>query len=87
MKHSEVLRGQGTAPQLPTLQWFRQHKDGKIPRGDPTGAAVPAVLHACLTALDRHGTKTFAEVAAPMLRTLGTIIQKAGPAEEEHVDQ
>ena len=31
-------------------------------------AAVPAALDACLTALDRYGTRTFAEVVAPTLR-------------------
>lgn len=66
----EVLSGQGTAPQLATLKWFQENRGGRIPRGDPAGAAVPAVLHVCLTALDRHGTKTFAEVAEPMLRAM-----------------
>ena len=66
----EVLCGQGAAPKLATLEWFQKNKDGKIPRGDPAGATVPAVLHACLTALDRHGTMTFAQVSGPMLRAL-----------------
>ena len=33
-------------------------------------AAVPAALDACLTALDRYGTRTFAEVAASALAIL-----------------
>ena len=67
----EVLSGQGVAPQLASLDYFQTHKNGKIPRNrDPAGAAVPAALHACLTALDRYGTMSFAQVARPMLRTL-----------------
>src|SRR5262249_9655016 len=33
-------------------------------------AAVPAALDACLTTLERFGTRTFAEAAAPALRLL-----------------
>jgi gamma-glutamyltranspeptidase/glutathione hydrolase len=66
----EVLSGMGAAPRLATSEWFRQNKAGKIPRDDPAGAAVPAVLHTCLTALDRYGTLRFGEVAQPMLRAL-----------------
>ncbi len=66
----EVLSGMGAAPQLATLEWFRLNKAGKIPRDDPAGAAVPSVLHTCLTALDRYGTLRFAEVAQPLLRAL-----------------
>ncbi|MEK6248265.1 MAG: gamma-glutamyltransferase [Planctomycetales bacterium] len=66
----EVLSGQGAAPQLATLQYFQQHHNGKIPGGHAASAAVPAVLHACCTALDRYGTRSFGEVARPMLRLL-----------------
>lgn len=66
----EVLSGQGVAPQLATLDYFQQHHNGKIPGGHAASAAVPAVLHTCCTALDRYGTRSFAEVAGPMLRLL-----------------
>jgi gamma-glutamyltranspeptidase/glutathione hydrolase len=64
----EVLCGLGTAPRLATREHFA--KKGGIPGRGVEPAAVPAVLDACLTALDRYGTRTFAEVAAPTLRLL-----------------
>jgi gamma-glutamyltranspeptidase/glutathione hydrolase len=63
----EVLCGQGVAPKLATQQFFA--KTG-IPAKGITAAAVPGQLDACLTALDRFGTKTFAECVAPTLRIL-----------------
>jgi len=67
----EVLCGQGVAPALATLEYFQEHKGGRIPgSGDPTTAAVPGALDACLTLLDRHGTATFAEAARPALELL-----------------
>ncbi len=64
----EVLSGQGEAPRLATRDYFVKH--GGIPGKGVEPAAVPAALDACLTALDRYGTRTFAEVAAPTLRLL-----------------
>ncbi len=64
----EVLAGQGVAPELATRVFFEAH--GGIPAKGLEPAAVPALLDACLTALDRHGTITFARAAAPMLRLL-----------------
>ena len=67
----EVLSGQGTAPRLATVDYFERHQGGHIPGGgDPTTAAVPAALDACLTALDRYGTLSFAEAAQPMRKLL-----------------
>jgi gamma-glutamyltranspeptidase/glutathione hydrolase len=64
----EVLAGQGVAPALATREYFAAR--GGIPGKGLESAAVPAVLDACLTALDRRGTLTFARAAAPMLRLL-----------------
>src|SRR5215813_11390395 len=64
----EVLCGLGTAPRLATQEHFA--KNGGIPGRGIEPAAVPGALDACLTALDRYGTRTFAEVAAPALRLL-----------------
>jgi len=64
----EVLAGQGVAPALATREFFAAR--GGIPAKGLEPAAVPAVLDACLTALDRHGTITFARAAEPMLRLL-----------------
>jgi gamma-glutamyltranspeptidase/glutathione hydrolase len=64
----EALSGMGTAPRLATREHFR--KKGGIPASGIEAAAVPATPGVCLTLLDRHGTKTFAEAAAPALRIL-----------------
>jgi gamma-glutamyltranspeptidase / glutathione hydrolase len=64
----EVLCGQGVAPKLATQEFFA--KKGGIPSRGITAAAVPGQLDACLTALDRFGTKTFAECVAPTLKIL-----------------
>ena len=67
----EVVSGQGVAPRLATLEFFQKEKGGRIPgSGDPTTAAVPGALDAYLVALDRYGTKTFAQVARPTLAVL-----------------
>ena len=67
----EVLSGQGAAPRLATVQYYEKEKNGRIPgRGDPTTAAVPGTIDVYVTALDRYGTKTFAEVARPVLAVL-----------------
>jgi gamma-glutamyltranspeptidase/glutathione hydrolase len=64
----EVLSGQGAAPRLATREHFSTSSG--IPARGVESASVPAVLDVCLTALDRYGTKTFAEVAAPTLNLL-----------------
>jgi hypothetical protein len=63
----EVLAGMGAAPRLATREHFA--KDG-IPGSGIEAAAVPAAPDACLTLLDRHGTRTFSQVAEPALRLL-----------------
>ncbi|HKE60251.1 MAG TPA: gamma-glutamyltransferase, partial [Pyrinomonadaceae bacterium] len=42
-------------------------KSGLIPSTGPLSATVPAVLDACVTALDQFGTKTLAEVIQPAI--------------------
>jgi len=64
----EIIVGQGAAPRLATADYFRQ-RDG-ISKSGPLAATVPATLDACLTLLERHGTRTFAQSAQPMLRIL-----------------
>ena len=63
-----MLCGLGAAPRLATREYFAQK--GGIPGKGVGPAAVPAVVDACVTCLDRYGTKTFAEAAAPALRLL-----------------
>ncbi len=62
----EVVCGQGAAPRLAT----REHFAKGIPAKGIEPAAVPGAVDACLTVLERYGTKTFAEVIAPTLRIL-----------------
>ena len=70
-----VINGQGIAPQLATRQFFLdQAKKGEPQKGPPfipsTGilpATVPAVLDAVVTALDRFGTKSLAQVMQPAI--------------------
>jgi gamma-glutamyltranspeptidase / glutathione hydrolase len=64
----EVISGQGAAPRLATREYFASH--GGIPGSGIEPAAVPAALDACLTVLDRYGTRTFADIAAPTLAIL-----------------
>jgi gamma-glutamyltranspeptidase/glutathione hydrolase len=64
----DVLAGQGAAPRLATREYFEAR--GGIPGNGPEAAAVPAALDACLTALDRYGTRRFRDVVAPALAIL-----------------
>src|SRR6266568_12223 len=49
---------------MPTMAGGRS---GMIPSTGPLAATVPAVLDACVTALDRFGTKSLAEVMQPAI--------------------
>jgi gamma-glutamyltranspeptidase/glutathione hydrolase len=67
----EVIAGLGAAPRLATPEWFHENRKGVIQgRGDIANAVVPGFLDACLTALDRFGTKSFTQCAQPMLEIL-----------------
>src|SRR6266700_826497 len=48
-------------PSMPGVQ------PGMIPSTGPLSATVPAVLDACVTALDRFGTKSLSEVMQPAI--------------------
>jgi gamma-glutamyltranspeptidase/glutathione hydrolase len=62
------LSGQGGAPLSPAaIDWYM--KNG-IPNRDIKMAPVPAVVDLCVTALQRYGTKSFAEIVAPTLALL-----------------
>ena len=70
-----VINGQGIAPLLATRQFFLdQAKKGEPQKGPPSipssgilPATVPAVLDAVVTALDRFGTKSLAQVMQPAI--------------------
>jgi gamma-glutamyltranspeptidase/glutathione hydrolase len=75
-----VIEGMGQAPMKATREFFvnRTSADGTtmpgakraglIPSTGPLSATVPAVLDACVTALDQFGTKTLAEVMEPAIQ-------------------
>ncbi len=67
-KTVEVLSGMGAAPKLATREYFEGR--GGIPGRGLLCAAVPAALDACLTALDRHGTISFADAVKPARKLL-----------------
>src|SRR5678815_2455566 len=79
-----VIEGMGQAPMKATREFFvnrgsadatsssttmsEARKGGTIPSTGPLSATVPAVLDACVTALDQFGTKTLAEVMEPAIQ-------------------
>jgi gamma-glutamyltranspeptidase/glutathione hydrolase len=76
-----VIEGMGQAPMKATREFFMNRgqnesattmpgarRGGPIPSTGPLSATVPAVLDACVTALDQFGTKTLAEVMEPAIQ-------------------
>ena len=62
------VNGEGTAPKLATIEWYRKNQDGKIPVDDGLLAGtVPGVIDAWYLLLSRWGTKSFGEVLAPAI--------------------
>ena len=62
-KKLEAEAGNASQGQLETPR----RKPGMIPPTGPLSATVPAVLDACVTALDQFGTKTLEEVIQPAI--------------------
>src|SRR5881296_3515857 len=66
---SYVVSGQGTAPALATLAFFRGRGLDRIPTGPGPEAhlsfTVPGAVDAYLTVLETYGTKTVSEVLTP----------------------
>ena len=76
-----VIEGMGQAPMKATREFFvnrsqnesattmpSARRGGLIPSTGPLSATVPAVLDACITALDQFGTKSLAEVMEPAIQ-------------------
>src|SRR5438309_637190 len=61
---SATQRATGNDADMPTMAGA---KSGLIPSTGPLAATVPAVLDACVTALDHFGTKSLAEVMQPAI--------------------
>jgi gamma-glutamyltranspeptidase/glutathione hydrolase len=76
-----VVEGMGQAPVKATREFFvtrviqdepdrptmARANSGRIPSTGPLAATVPAVLDACVTALDQFGTKSLGEVMQPAI--------------------
>lgn len=62
----ETISGLGWWPQAANIEFFQRQQGGRIRRGIHR-CVLPAAIDAWLTALERHGTMTFAEVAAPAI--------------------
>jgi gamma-glutamyltranspeptidase/glutathione hydrolase len=61
---SATQRAANGSADMPTMAGA---KSGMIPSTGPLAATVPAVLDACVTALDQFGTKSLAEVLQPAI--------------------
>jgi gamma-glutamyltranspeptidase/glutathione hydrolase len=62
------LNAEGTAPKLATIEWYRTHKDGKIPVNDSLlSGTVPGAVDAWYILLSRWGTMTFAQLLEPAI--------------------
>ncbi|HEY7783077.1 MAG TPA: gamma-glutamyltransferase, partial [Pyrinomonadaceae bacterium] len=80
-KDVAVVEGMGNAPKKATLEFFVNRakaatvesttmpnaKSGPIPSTGPLPATVPAVLDACVLALDQFGTESLGEVMQPAI--------------------
>ena len=69
-RETHTVAGVGPWPKAATLEFFRERCDGRIPEGI-LRTVVPAAPDAWLTALERWGTMSFAEVAAPAIECAG----------------
>jgi gamma-glutamyltranspeptidase/glutathione hydrolase len=73
------VNAEGTAPRLATIEWYRQHHDGKLPVNDTLlSATVPGVVDAWYVLLSRWGTMRFADVLAPAIE----LAEQGFPASE-----
>src|SRR6266576_4169602 len=59
------INAEGTAPQLATIEWYREHNGGKLPVSDSLlSGTVPGAVDAWYVLLDKWGTMSFAQVLA-----------------------
>jgi gamma-glutamyltranspeptidase/glutathione hydrolase len=57
------INAEGTAPKLATIEWYKQHHEGKLPVNDGLlSGTVPGAIDAWYILLDRWGTMSFAQV-------------------------
>jgi gamma-glutamyltranspeptidase / glutathione hydrolase len=65
------LNGSGRAPARATLQAYRNMGFGQIPESGIPAVTVPGAIDAWQTALERFGTRPFAELLAPAIYFAG----------------
>jgi gamma-glutamyltranspeptidase / glutathione hydrolase len=62
------INAEPRAPRLATIDWHRQHNDGKLPSSDGLlSGGIPGVVDAWYLLLDRWGTMTFEQVLQPAI--------------------
>lgn len=61
------ISGLGSWPKLASVDWFLQHQNGRI-LANIKRCVVPAAPDSWITALERYGTMSFADVAASAIR-------------------
>ena len=62
------VNGEGTAPRLATIEWYKKNFGGKLPESDGLlSGTVPGVVDAWYILLDRWGTMSFAQVLEPAI--------------------
>ena len=62
------INGEGPAPRLATIDWYKQNNGGKLPISDGLlSATVPGVVDVWFAMLDGWGTMTFAQVLQPAI--------------------
>ena len=69
-KNTKVIsiNAEAPAPRLATIDWYKQHNNGRLPVDDSLlSAIVPGVIDSWYILLDRWGTKSFAEVLQPAI--------------------
>ena len=62
----EAISGLGCWPKAANSEFFERQQGGRIRRG-VNRCVLPSAIDAWLTALERHGTMAFADVAAPAI--------------------
>jgi gamma-glutamyltranspeptidase/glutathione hydrolase len=64
------INAEGTAPQLATIEWYKEHHNGTLPVNDTLlSGTVPGVVDGWYLLLDHWGTLSFAQVLQPAIET------------------
>src|SRR5438445_4109527 len=62
------INAEPRAPRLATIEWHKEHNDGKLPSSDGLlSGGIPGVVDAWYILLDRWGTMSFEQVLQPAI--------------------